>query len=191
MRLFVALAPPQSALDDLDRACAPHRAARDDLRWTHREAWHVTLAFLGEVSELSVERLQPRLQRVAGRHHQFPLAFSGAGAFPSAGRANVLWGGIAGERRALAALAASVTAAARRAGVTMPDPGRKFTPHLTLARCRAPVNVRELVDCLDKYRGEPWTAEQILLIRSHLGGGPPRYQTLGSWPLRAPDVRTG
>lgn len=194
MRLFVALAPPSGVLDELEQACAPHRAGREDLRWTHREAWHVTLAFLGEVSELSESRLEPRLQRVAWRHRQFPLAFSGAGAFPSPGRANVLWSGIAGDRQALAALAASVTAAARRAGVKMPEPGRKFTPHLTLARCRAPANVCEIVACLDPYRGEQWTAREIFLIRSHLGGGPPRYQTLGSWPLRAPDsegLKTG
>ena len=106
MRLFVGLAPPAAALDDLDAACAPFRLARDDLRWTSRELWHVTLAFLGEVSEETLARLAPRLERAAGRHRAFTLSVAGAGAFPKPARANVLWSGMSGDRRALADLAA-------------------------------------------------------------------------------------
>jgi RNA 2',3'-cyclic 3'-phosphodiesterase len=186
MRLFVAVSPPAAVLDEIDAACAPLRAGREDLRWTSREAWHVTLAFLGEVTETSTSRLLPRLERAAKRHQQFSLAFAGAGALPGAGRANVLWSGLSGDRRALAALAASVSAAAARAGAEPPDKGRRFKPHLTLARCRAPVDVRTIVARLDGYRGQPWTAEEIVLIHSRLGGRP-RYQALGNWPLRVPD----
>ena len=186
MRLFVAVAPPAEVLDEMEAACAPLRSGREDLRWTSREAWHVTLAFLGEVAETSANRLLPRLERAAWRHQQFALAFAGAGAFPAAGRANVLWSGLSGDRRALAELAASVNAAATRAGAEPPDRGRRFRPHLTLARCRAPADVRTLVARLDGYHGRPWTADEIFLIHSHLGGRP-RFQTLGNWPLRVPD----
>jgi len=105
MRLFVGLALPSAVLDDLDARCAPFRPLRDDLRWTSREAWHITLAFLGEVTDLSLTRLLPRLERAARRHSSFGLGLAGAGAFPSAARANVLWIGLAGDRRALADLA--------------------------------------------------------------------------------------
>lgn len=197
MRLFIALAPPPSALDDLDGACAPFRASRADLRWTSREAWHVTLAFLGEVSDVSLARLEPRLERAARRHPVFGLSFAGAGAFPAARRATVLWGGLAGDRRALADLAATVSAAARRAGAPSGDAGRKFRPHLTLARCRVPADVRPIVDALAGYEGQAWQAEEILLIRSYLPDGlheRPRYETLGAWKLSRPprsDVTTG
>src|SRR6201993_2147363 len=80
MRLFVAIAPPPTVLDELDALVEPLRARRFDLRWTNREAWHVTLAFLGQVDEAAAARLVPRLQRAAGRHHQVRLAFAGAGA---------------------------------------------------------------------------------------------------------------
>lgn len=183
MRLFVALTPPAGVLDNLDAACAPFRTARADLRWTSRDAWHVTLAFLAEVSDQQLTRLIPRLERAARRHAAFSLSFAGAGAFPSAGRANVLWGGLAGDRRALAELAASVAAAARRAGAPPPDAGRKYRPHLTLARCRAPADVNPVVTALSGYQGEPWTAEEILLIRSRPQERP-RYETLGCWKLR-------
>ncbi len=188
MRLFVAIAPPPAVLDELDALAGPLRAGRPDLRWTSREAWHVTLAFLGQVDEAAVARLLPRLERAARRHHRFRLAFCGAGAFPAAGRANVLWSGLSGDRGALARLAESVTAGASRAGAPPPDKGRRFQPHLTLARCRMPADVTELVAALAGFQGEPWTADRVHLVRSRLGATEqPRYSSLASWPLRAPE----
>jgi 2'-5' RNA ligase len=183
MRLFVALALPHPVMDDLDAACAPFRPGRDDLRWTSRELWHVTLAFLGEVSEQSLARLLPRLDRGARRHSAFGLAVAGAGAFPGPARANVLWSGLTGDGRALGELAATVGAAARRAGAPPPD-ARRYRPHLTLARCRTPADVRPIIAGLADYQGPAWTAEEIYLIRSTLGGHP-RYETLESWKMRA------
>jgi len=192
MRLFVAIAPPVAALDDLDALARPLRARREDLRWTSRDAWHVTLAFLGQVDEVAAARLLPRLERAARRHQAFPLAFTGAGAFPAATRANVLWSGLSGDRGALAHLAESVAAGASRAGAPPPDKGRRFRPHLTLARCRMPADVTGLVAALAGYQGLPWTADRIHLVRSRLGAAErPRYVTLGSWPLRPPEPGPG
>jgi 2'-5' RNA ligase len=184
MRLFVGLAPSAAALGDLDAACAPLRAGRGDLRWTSRELWHVTLAFLGEVSEDSLPGLLPRLERAARRHPAFGLSLAGAGAFPSPARANVLWGGLSGDRKALGELAMSVAAGARRAGAPPPDQGRRYRPHVTLARCRMPADVRAIVAELSGYQGPAWTAGEIHLIRSTLGGQV-RYETLGTWELKA------
>lgn len=188
MRLFIALVPPAAALDDLAAACAPLRRARGDLRWSDRDRWHVTLAFLGEVAEESLVRLVPRLERAARRHRAFGLALAGAGAFPSPARANVLWSGLSGDRKALGELAMSVSAGARRAGAgpdtTGPrEAGRRYRPHVTLARCRAAVDVRPIVAGLSGYQGPTWTAGEVHLIRSTLGGDP-RYENLGSWKLR-------
>ena len=82
----------------------------------------------------------------------------------------------------MAALAASVSAGARRAGAPPPDEGRPFLPHLTLARCRAPADVRPLVAALAGFAGTPWIADRIQLIRSYPGPRP-TYEELASWPL--------
>src|SRR5579871_3070439 len=217
MRLFVAIAPPAAVLDELDSLAGPLRPGREDLRWTNREAWHVTLArppgwssagppgredlrwtnreawhvtlaFLGQVDESAATRLLHRLENAARRHHVFRLAFAGAGAFPTPARANVLWSGISGDRGALAHLAESVAAGASRAGAPPPDRGRRFRPHLTLARCRMPADVTGLVAALDGYQGPSWPADRIHLVRSRLGATEyPRFTTLGSWPLRRDD----
>src|SRR5688500_1446784 len=111
MRLFAALLPPPSVLDELEEVLAPHRAERPELKWIRRELSHVTLAFFGETDDLAYERLVPRLERVAGRYPEVSLSFAGAGAFPGGGtHARVLWTGIYGDRRTLARLAASACA---------------------------------------------------------------------------------
>jgi RNA 2',3'-cyclic 3'-phosphodiesterase len=191
LRLFVAIAPPPGVLDELDALAAPLRTARGDLRWTSRDAWHVTLAFLGEVDETALAGLLPRLEGAVRRHPEIRLAFAGAGAFPAQERANVLWSGLSGDERALANLAASVAAGASGAGATPPDKGRRFQPHLTLARCRLPADVSGIVATLAGYRGQAWSVDRIHLVRSHLGApGQPRYSTVAWWPLSSPR-RTG
>ncbi|HEY7484023.1 MAG TPA: RNA 2',3'-cyclic phosphodiesterase [Streptosporangiaceae bacterium] len=183
MRLFVALMPPPEILDEIEELVAPHRDAWPDLKWVRRDFLHITLAFLGDVEERSLERLVPRLERVAGRYSRMDLSFAGAGAFPARGaHARVLWTGLYGDRRALSRLSASACAAGRRAG--SPESEHKpFRPHLTLARCRRPTDVRPLIDELAAYAGTPWTAGAVHLVRSHLGAKM-RYETIKSWTLK-------
>ena len=182
MRLFVALQPPPAALSELEAAVAPLRGAWPELRWTGPGRWHVTLAFLGEVAESKLDGLAVRLARAAGRHQPLELRIGHGGAFPNQKRARVLISHIDADQPALAALAASVAAGARRAGAPPPDEGRRFRPHLTLARCRQPIDAGAITDSLGGFSGAAWLAAQVHLIRSHTGPKP-RYETLGSWAL--------
>jgi len=188
VRLFVAVVPPAEVLDELEAMVAPLRPGWPALRWTGMPAWHLTLAFLGEVGDGPAAALGPRLERAAGRHPSLPLSLAGGGAFPGPARARVLWTGLRGDHRALQALARSVAAGARRAGAPPPDEGRRFRPHVTLARCREPADLTALVGELSAYAGAPWTAAEIHLIRSNPGapGAPPDYETVARWPLRPP-----
>jgi len=183
MRLFVALDPPADALAEVEAAVAPLRTQWPDLRWSSQDKWHVTLAFLGEVAESKMDELAVRLARAAGRHPALKLAIGRAGAFPNQKRARVFIAHIEADQPALAALAASVAAAARRAGAPPPDEGRKYHPHLTLARTRQPTDLAEPIGALTGFLGTRWTATEIHLIRSH-GGPKSWYETLASWPLR-------
>lgn len=186
MRLFVAVTPPPDALAELDAAVAPLRAGRPDLRWASLDRWHVTLAFLGEVAEPAQDGLRERLERAARRHHAVRLRIGRGGAFPSARKARVFCAHVSGEPAALTglrALAASVAAGARRAGAPAPDEGRRYRPHLTLARCRQQADLRQLVEALSGFSGAAWGAAEIELILSKTGPDP-SYQTIGSWPLR-------
>ena len=181
----MAIVPPASALAELSVAVEPLQRACPGLRWASPENRHLTLAFLGEVSEQVLPELTLRLERAARRHPPTQLALTGGGTFPSASHARVLWAGVSADRAALRRLAASVAAGARRAGAAPPDEGRKYHPHLTLARSAAPADLTSVLVGLRSFAGSSWTAASIQLIRSHLGGGPPRYEGIGAFPLAA------
>ncbi len=159
------------------------------LRWTSSEQWHLTLAFLGEVDDAVVAKLRPRLERAVARHPAQRLAIAGGGAFPSPRKARVLWAGLRADNRTLGALAASVAAAARRAGAPSPDEERRFRAHLTLARCRDITDLSGLTTTLAGFAGQAWTADSVRLVRSYLSTGPPRYETAGEWPLKPEPAR--
>lgn len=182
----MAIVPPSGALAELSEVVAPLRAVAPELRWTGPDEWHLTLAFLGEVAETVVPELGARLERAARRHPGQWLSMRGGGAFPRAHKATVLWAGVAGDRQALAALAASVAAGARRAGAPSPDEDRAFRGHVTLARSRQPADLTGLTAALEGFEGSGWQAQAITLIRSHpptQARGRPRYEQLGAWPL--------
>lgn len=186
MRLFAALVPPPDALEDLDGFLEVRRGAAA-FRWTAIDQVHVTLAFLADVPDRSLDELVERLGRAAGRRTPFTAAIAGGGAFPDVARARVLWAGLDVDeagRVELDRLAAGARAAAVRSGVEV-DGGR-FRPHLTVARLGRPSEVTRWVRLLDVYRGPTWTADTVTLVRSHLGEGPrnrPRYEVVDEFPL--------
>ena len=136
-----------------------------------------------------VEQLQPALAAVVSRHQRFGLAAQGVGAFPAIARPRVLWGGIAGpDLPRLNALHAELGEALRTGGVRVE--GERFHPHLTLGRVRRPLKAPER-DVLRDWSVR-WGAasfgevpvDQVRLMRSQLGGGPPRYTTLTTFDLQ-------
>jgi 2'-5' RNA ligase len=192
MRLFVAVTPPPTALDEMDAVVAPLRPSWPQLRWTLRPTWHLTLAFLGEVDEAAADKLGQHLGEAVAAVPQFQLALAGGGAFPAPSTANhVFWAGLADSgMKELKDLAGKVGQAAKDAGAPPPEDGRGFKPHLTLARCRAPVCLSPLVTAMAGFQGTPWPVTEILLARSYLRPERPeaRYARLGQWPLRATAV---
>lgn len=183
MRLFVALCPPEPVLDAVEAAVGPPRARWGGLRWARREQWHITLAFYGELAPARLPALTRRLARVARRNAAPRLTVAGAGTFPRAERANVLWAGVGGDERGLRRLADAASAAGRRAGAPADD--KAFRPHVTLARCRVPTDLTGAVADLAGLDAGEWQAEELLLIRSHTGPRP-TYETLHTWRLGGP-----
>lgn len=168
MRAFLAIVPPPASLAPLAEVVEELRAAYPCLGWVAPERWHVTLAFLGEISDGQARRLS-----VSGAPVE--LRVDGGGAFP-----RVIWAGVAGD---LSELARSARATARSVGVEVER--RAFRSHLTLARVRRPFDRTEaVVDALREVSGPPWIADEVVLMRSHLGPRP-RYERVGNWTLRA------
>jgi 2'-5' RNA ligase len=186
MRLFAALVPPPEALEHLDGFLDVRRDA-GELRWVQADQVHVTLAFLEQVPDRTLDDLVERLGRAAARRSSFETALAGGGAFPNAARAKVVWAGLDLDgpgRTELDRLATGCRAAANRAGIAVD--GARFRPHLTVARTRHPHDVSRWVRLLDAYEGPRWRATELTLVQSFLGVGPrgrPRHVALDTFPL--------
>ncbi len=184
--MFVALTPPDEAVEHLDEFLAVRREAAA-FRWSAPEQLHVTLAFLAHVPERKLDDLVERLTRAARRRTAFPTRIAGGGAFPNAARARVLWAGLdvdVSGRTEVGRMATGARAAASRAGIEVD--GRRFRPHLTVARLGRPAEVSRWVRLLDGYAGPDWAADRIDLVASYLGEGPrgrPRYEVVESFDV--------
>ncbi len=179
-RMFVAVVPPDSVREDLEEFLD----ARPGLRWSHPGQWHVTLAFYESVPEHRIDELVERLETKAAKRHTFTTALAGAGTFPNPARASVLWLGLDGDTAELTHLAESARAAGGKVGA--PPDGKRFTPHLTVARLRPPIEATRWLRVLDSYRGPTWEVVDIELLASFLGEGPggrPRYEVVARLPL--------
>lgn len=81
----------------------------------------------------------------------------------------------------LAALAERSRNAAVRAGVRVD--GARFVPHLTLARASRAIDTTRLVRVLDTIDADGWTADELVLVQSHLRDRGNRYEVLHRFNL--------
>lgn len=181
-RMFTAVIPPIEVVEELDAFCQPRREAVP-LRWTPPASWHLTTAFMADVGDRHVDRLTEGLAAAAARTEPFGMRLGGAGTFgpPDAGRH--LWLGLVEGADALGALSVRCRNAAEHAGV--PTDGARFTPHLTLARTNRTTDLRRLLRVLDTFDADGWTADELLLIESHLADRGNRYEVVGRFGLGA------
>ncbi|MGW2254949.1 RNA 2',3'-cyclic phosphodiesterase [Kitasatospora sp. NPDC001660] len=179
LRVFVALAPPDDAKDELARALQPAYAMYPRLRWNRIEDWHITLAFLGELPSTAVPLLRSVLAGRAASHPALHLALRGGGHFDE----RLLWSGIDGDLKGLHLLATDVRDLVRSCGIEFRN--RPLRPHLTLARSRRddPTSVPRAAAGLTGFVGRPWQAERLHLVGSNIGRGPGpiRYRDIEAW----------
>ncbi len=162
MRLFVGLALPFALHDAL--ASIAH--GLNGARWVPPENYHLTLRFLGEVSNPMAEEIDHALAALRAR--SFPLALAGTGVFEGRGRSSTLWAGVAREP-GLEHLQNKVETALQRAGV--PADRRRFQPHVSLARVEnvAAGGLAAWIAANNLFRTSPVPVARFTLFSSQLG----------------------
>jgi 2'-5' RNA ligase len=180
-RCFVAIALGDELRRSLAAAIDGWREdpRTDGLRWVGAEALHLTLVFIGPVDVEAVGGITGRIERVAARHAPMTRAVARLGAFHRPGSARVLWSAVDDADGSLAAIATDLGTSL---GLAQAEP---FRAHVTLARARRrAVDLRGWIEAASAQAPAGALAVQHLdLMRSHLGGGPARYETLATFPL--------
>jgi 2'-5' RNA ligase len=175
-RLFTGLEIPR----ELSESLSLLRGGLPGARWIDPENYHLTLRFIGDVDDDVAREVAWLLGKV--RRKDFELRLDGLSAFggrkPRAIVASVA------PSPAVMELQAEHERLMRRIGLE-PE-GRKYTPHVTLARLRD-VSSRDVADYLaaHPYRSAQFRATRFALYsaRDSVGGGP--YVVEAEYPLAA------
>jgi 2'-5' RNA ligase len=176
LRLFVALPLPEAVQHDLERISFGIPGAA----WVPAENLHITLRFLGDVSNAAAADIDDALLSV--RAPAFDLAVEGVGHFGSLRQTRSLWAGIA-RNPPLTRLRDKIESSVVRAG--QPPEGRKFAPHVTLARFKTETG-HHLANFLAEHnllKIGPIRVDRFTLFRSHTKREGAVYEALADYPL--------
>ncbi len=177
MRLFVGIAIPER----LAQSLLLLEGGIPGARWQSREQLHLTLRFIGEVDGRTVADIDDALRAV--REPAFELEPFGVGVFtPKEPRQ--LWVGMR-SNPALLHLHRKVDTAMTRLGLRAD--GRKFSPHITVARLKSPPRDR-LVQFLQNHAllsAQPFAVDRFSLFRSTLTANGSLYTVEQDYALDA------
>lgn len=179
MRLFIAVSLPE----DVRAVLAALANGLPGARWVDPDNLHLTLRFLGDVARADAADVDEALARV--RAPGFEMTLAGLGHFGAGRKVRALWVGVA-RNPALMYLQERIEQALARAG--QPPEGRKFKPHVTLARFKSNPGAR-----LQRYladhnlvRAGPFPVESFDLYSSFPSARGAIYRVEASYPLAPP-----
>lgn len=174
-RLFVALEIP----DDIAIELAFMQGGLEHARWVEREAFHITLRFIGNVDGPHEDAIHTALSQINAQ--PFSLSLSGIGSF-GRDRPRAVWAKVK-ESEELKALQQTIERACQRTGLEPEQ--RAFTPHVTLARLKGTKRhqVEAYIADHNLYRTQPFEVKHFVLFsaKTSHGGGP--YVAEQSYPL--------
>ncbi len=144
-----------------------------EVRWTPADLWHVTLQFLGDVSDSSqIDKVRQAFRQWSLPPIKLILRIQGMGAFAEPDEARVLWLGVQQSQDFLS-LKQNLTAWLEENQI---DIGAKeFKPHLTLARFRNPINATDLIQLGGRKRFGDYPVHELVLFESVLQGNIVKY----------------
>jgi RNA 2',3'-cyclic 3'-phosphodiesterase len=174
-RLFTGLEIPSALAGEL----AMLRGGLSGARWIDAENYHLTLRFIGDIDEATARDVRSCLERI--RLPPFTVTIEGLSSFGGAKPRALIARAKPVPR--LVELQAQQDRLIRRTGV--PPEGRKFIPHVTLARLRAAscAAVAEYLASRGGFFSRHFEATRFVLFSSKAstGGGP--YIVEAAYPL--------
>jgi RNA 2',3'-cyclic 3'-phosphodiesterase len=194
MRLFVAVDIDDRTRARVARVIDALRSVMEETGSASRVSWiapdrlHLTLQFIGEVSEHVAAAIQVRL-RPPFDHPLFEMRFNRIGTFPPGGRPRVVWLGIHRGADGLAGLHEEVQR--RLEDVAFRRESRAFSPHLTVGRFKQG-GTRADVERLTRVafgRAGGCTIDHVTLYQSRLSPRGPTYTPLLVTPLAGEEPR--
>jgi 2'-5' RNA ligase len=191
-RLFLAVnlsvAATRKIAEAVVRMSRAPEAGGMRVAWVPPQNLHVTLKFLGWARPEVVEPIRDKVREGVKQRKGFDLHARGAGAFPNARHARVLWAGVEDPSGALGRLVADVETWMQ--GLGFPREERAFHPHVTIGRVKEGGNAESL---LAPFAGGDFGTSlirEVVLFESVMKSNGSEYIPLFRAPLDAPPYRT-
>ncbi len=184
MRAFLGIALLPAIRASLERLQQGLARSGADVKWVEPSHLHVTLKFLGEISDAQRQAIEALVARVTASEAPFAIRLNALGAFPSLTAPRVVWVDAGEGGEAVARIAEAI----EREGAAIPlrKEEHPFSPHITLGRVRSPRGRQALVAALQDARWEPpppWRVSAVTLYESVLRPDGPHYTVLAELPL--------
>ena len=176
-RLFIGFELPRVQADALAALAEPAPA----LRWQTPAQLHLTLRFLGEMSNAQSCEVQQSLSVLCWQ--ALDVQVSGVGYFGPQARPSILWAGVA-DNAPLHALRAKLDLLL--ATLLAPD-SQHFVPHVTLARCGSGAGHPGRFLARHRQLKLPsWRVSEICLFTSEASDNGSRYRVIARYPSTLP-----
>ena len=168
IRTFICIEIPDRIKERIAELQRELRRTDAQVSWAKPSNIHLTIKFLGDVTRPRIERVIHAVERAASSIAAFEVEVGGAGCFPSPRSPRVLWIGLTGLPDLLKQLHASIED--ELYGEGFPRESKRFSPHLTIGRVRAPKNANRLAEELlaTGFEPEKFPAREIIVMRSDL-----------------------
>jgi 2'-5' RNA ligase len=191
VRSFIAIELPEETKKGLRGLQAQLKAgSQAPVKWVDPAHIHLTLKFLGNVAEDRMEEITAAMTQAVQGTSYFSLEVRELGVFPNPGRVQIVWVGVSGEVAKLARLQQRIESGLE--GLGFPPEGRRFTPHLTLARVRDQATPDErarlgqLIADTEFEAAHSFMVEAVNLMKSQLTREGPIYTRISSAALDQP-----
>ncbi len=150
---------------------------------------HITLKFLGDLSDHDVAQACQTVNRVCSEYTSFQMHCVGAGAFPNTRRPRTLWLGCGDGGEALAELHKDLDKSLNQSGFARERRG--YHPHLTLGRIKHADStltlLGELVEQHADFDAGETIVDEVVVYQSQLERSGPVYTPMSHVELRDPD----
>lgn len=183
-RWFVAVPIGQEVREQLARWQSAVRKKLPNARWVDPNNYHITLKFYGSINPALFTPITDALTRALANVQGFSIEVVGFDAFPNLQNPRVFWAGVGRGAEQMRELAGIVEAAS--VGIALPADRRDYRPHLTLARFRTKVSLRDIPEEVLADRNRVWGTcliDRVHLMQSRLSPQGARYEILHTSPL--------
>lgn len=139
---------------------------------------HITLKFLGDTDETSIDAIEQSMKESVKDIKPFPITLRGTGVFPNKNYIKVLWIGII-DTGVIETIAHAIDNSLSLLGFHKEKRG--FSPHLTIGRVKTARNKQQLLGVVERYSKEEFAVHQvqsIVLKKSELTPKGPIYTTV-------------